>query len=162
MKLKIEISGSKLRSFFSRGPSGGYFPPHHPSLPTRLQGNGGMPAFAPQPPHSAKKQRKPRFTPNRGHQRFPNPHQEVHHRKGTVGTFPDFVENDSSKNLPKWMRDEIERIQSQKQDENNDEVDESNISELQKLVDEDSEAESSEDDWKVEGRKLSEDQTKGI
>lgn len=60
------------------------------------------------------------------------------------------------------MRDEIERIQSQKQDENNDEVDESNISELQKLVDEDSEAESSEDDWKVEGRKLSEDQTKGI
>ena len=59
------------------------------------------------------------------------------------------------------MRDEIERIQSQKQDENNDEVDESNISELQKLVDEDSEAESSEDDWKVEGRKLSEDQTKG-
>jgi len=38
--------------------------------------------------------------------------------------------------------------------------DEANISELQKLVDEDSDGESSEDDWKVEGRKLSEDLAK--
>ena len=80
-----------------------------------------------------------------------------------VGTFPDFDINDTSKNLPKWMRDEITRIQHQKSHEENGEEEpaEANISELQKLVDQESDGESSEDDWKIEGRKLSEDLAKG-
>jgi len=78
-----------------------------------------------------------------------------------VGTFPDFVENDS-RNLPKWMQDEIERLQAKQADgEQLEEKDQQNLSELQQLADrEDSNSDSSEDDWKIEGRKISEDLAK--
>jgi len=106
------------------------------------------------PPNHSSKKRKNRQ--NRQHNIPP-----VNRKK--IGTFPDFDINDTSKNLPKWMRDEITRIQHQKsQDENiEEEPPEANISELQKLVDQESDGESSEDDWKIEGRKLSEDLAKG-
>jgi len=78
------------------------------------------------------------------------------------GIFPDFNEHDTSRNLPKWMQDEIERIQAkQAAGEELEENDEKNLSELQQLADqEDSDGESSEDDWKKEGRKISEDLAK--
>ena len=102
--------------------------------------------------HSSKKSRRSRTAAA--------PHRQE--RRKTVGTFPEFDENDTSKNLPKWMRDEITRIKTKKDDPKDEEKEQSTISELQKLVDEDTDGESSEDDWKVEGRKISEDLAKGI
>lgn len=119
----------------------------------------------PSPNHSNKKHRKNRHTQNRHQQHDNSGTPGSNRRNKQLGTFPDFDEADSSKNLPKWMRDEITRIQHQKSHTGEDPIDlpvESNISELQKLVDEDSDGESSEDDWKIEGRKLSEDLAKGI
>ena len=116
------------------------------------------------------------FSPQQAQMKFFQTHHQTHSKKNRknrinnqrqnaqkklVGRFPDFDETETSKNLPKWMRDEISRIQHKKTDEMPEAPDESNISELQKLVDEDSDGESSEDDWKVEGRKLSEDLAKG-
>jgi len=85
-------------------------------------------------------------------------------QKPTIqGVFPDFNEHDTGRNLPKWMQDEIERIQAkQAAGEELEENDQKNLTELQQLADqEDSDGESSEDDWKKEGRKISEDLAKG-
>jgi hypothetical protein len=84
-------------------------------------------------------------------------------KKNIVGTFPDFPSRDAAgRNLPKWMQDEIERLQAKQADgEQLEEKDEQNLSELQQLADrEDSNSDSSEDDWKIEGRKISEDLAK--
>jgi len=62
-------------------------------------------------------------------------------------------------NLPKWMMDEIERLQAkQSSGEDFEENDEKHLNELQQLADqEDTDGESSDDDWKQEGRKISEE-----
>lgn len=80
-------------------------------------------------------------------------------------------------NLPKWMMDEIERLQAkQSSGEDFEENDEKHLNglfllkfevnqtnaELQQLADqEDTDGESSDDDWKQEGRKISEELSRG-
>ena len=109
--------------------------------------------------------------------------QNRRQKPAVQGVFPDFNEHDTGRNLPKWMQDEIERIQAkQAAGEELEENDQKNLTglspsysvkilhifskiiclELQQLADqEDSDGESSEDDWKKEGRKISEDLAKG-
>jgi len=108
-------------------------------------------------------------------QRLPQHHRQHHHqqqhqqqerRKSFQGK--KVIEKNEietakqNRNLPKWMLDEIERLQAkQSAGEDLEEGDEKHLSELQQLADQDdSEGESSDDDWKTEGRKISEELTR--